>query len=92
MHTLILAGSDLLLIARYFDILTLKYIRHDKLIKLCFNKNINYPQKLIVTNSTLTFKNISFADGYIQKKQKKNTHTQKKTQRKIKNKLKDLKF
>ena len=77
MHTLILAGSDLLLIARYFDILTLKYIRHDKLIKLCFNKNINYPQKRIVTNSTLTFKNIHFADGYIQKKTKK-THTHKK--------------
>ena len=80
MHTLILAGSDLLLIARYFDILTLKYIRHDKLIKLCFNKNINYPQKRIVTNSTLTFKNIHFADGYIQKKQKK-THTHKKKHR-----------
>lgn len=65
---------------RYFDILTLKNTRHDKLIKLCFNKNINYPQKLIVTNSTLLFKNISFADGYLKKESK------------IKNKLKELKF
>ena len=73
MSTLILAGTDLLLIARYFNILTLKNTRHDKLIKLCFNKNINYPQKLIiVTYSTLPFKNISFADGYKKKKKKKN--------------------
>ena len=73
MSTLIFAGSDLLLIARYFNILTLKTTRHDKLIKLCFNKNINYPQKLIiVTYSTLPFKNISFADGYKKKKKQKN--------------------
>ena len=65
MSTLILAGTDLLLIARYFNILTLKTTRHDKLIKLCFNKNINYPQKIFkVTYSTLPYKNISFAEGY----------------------------
>lgn len=71
MSTLILAGSDLLLIVRYFDILTLKNTRHGKLIKLCFNKNINYPQKLLVIYSTLPFKNISFADGYKKKNREK---------------------
>lgn len=57
---------------RYFDILTLKNTSHDKLIKLCFNKNINYPRKVIVTNSTLLFKNISFADGYLKKEREQN--------------------